>query len=331
MPDVFDILFLLALPASGKSEVRNYLTHKDPLSFHMGPTVQLDDYPYVHLQLIVDEILEKLGQPRVYHWADDQGRNGPYMDPAELGGLIELLNDDFAELRAGVPERPDNPAARLLERFDAASVRAGGRAKFLTMPAPLRARLEQALMPEAKAFFDDKAANFPADLDGKTIVVEFARGGPKTDELPLAEGYGYKDSLKFLDPDVLDRAAILYIWVTPEESRRKNIARAAGHGAAGDGSILFHRTPDSVLDTEYGMCDMAWLVEQSAIPGTIRVERDGRTWDVPTERFDNREDLTSFLRADVGDWSQGDIDRIHTSIHAAADRLWETWSARRGT
>jgi len=54
MAEVFDTLLLLALPASGKSEVRTYLTARDPARFHMGPTVQLDDYPYVHLQIRAD-------------------------------------------------------------------------------------------------------------------------------------------------------------------------------------------------------------------------------------------------------------------------------------
>ena len=51
--EIIDILLLLALPASGKSEVRRYLANLTPAQcrddFHLGPTVQLDDYPYVHM------------------------------------------------------------------------------------------------------------------------------------------------------------------------------------------------------------------------------------------------------------------------------------------
>ena len=47
MSKTFDAVLLLALPASGKSEVRRYLAHVPPAAcrddFHMGPTVQLDD------------------------------------------------------------------------------------------------------------------------------------------------------------------------------------------------------------------------------------------------------------------------------------------------
>ena len=73
MSDCFHTLLLLALPASGKSEVRTFLDQRDPVAFHMGPTVQLDDYPYVHLQLLVDEALVAMGEERLYHHPDPRG------------------------------------------------------------------------------------------------------------------------------------------------------------------------------------------------------------------------------------------------------------------
>ncbi|PKN57458.1 MAG: hypothetical protein CVU56_10685 [Deltaproteobacteria bacterium HGW-Deltaproteobacteria-14] len=327
MPEVFDVLFLLALPGSGKSEVRNYLTHKDPVHFHMGPTAQLDDYPYVHLQLIVDQILGELGMPQAYHWADpDHGGNGPFIDARELGGLCELLNEDYFELVSGHAEHPVNAAARLLDRFDAASIRAGARPKFRTLPPGIRAALEARLEPEARKLFDDKAANVPDSLDGKTVVIEFARGGPAGSAFPLRGGYGYEASLSHISPEILRRAAILYIWVTPEESQRKNNARAK---KGEQGSILFHRTPQVVMEREYGICDMHYLLETSDVPGTIRVESHGYVFHVPTEPFDNRTDLTSFLREPVEAWSESDIGRIHGSLSEAAGRLWQSYAKSR--
>ena len=65
MNNVIDTLLLLALPASGKSEVRKYLAWLSPEKcrddFGVGPNVQLDDFPYVHFMRRVDETLEKLG------------------------------------------------------------------------------------------------------------------------------------------------------------------------------------------------------------------------------------------------------------------------------
>ena len=327
MSDIFDTMLLLALPASGKSETRTYLTAKNPAEFHMGPTVQLDDYPYVHMQIVLDDVMADLGHPQPFHHPhNDEQRNGPFQDPREFSGLIHLLNEDYAELRSGKAERPDNPAKRLLDRFDAASEAAGVKAKFREMSADLRAQVEQAIDEGARKLYDEKAANVPASLDGKTIVIEFARGGPPGDTFPLPEGYGYNGALPHLSQDILQRSVILYIWVTPEESRRKNRARAR---PGEDGSILFHGTPEVVMIQEYSRCDMAWLIETAKIPGTAHVEAHGRTFDIPVERFDNRTDLTTFLRDDPSEWKQEDIDKIHGALRETCDALWATYSKLR--
>ena len=321
MAEIFDTLLLLALPASGKSETRQFLTERDPAGFHMGPTVQLDDYPYVHLQIRVDEELSKMGLPQIYHQPPEGYGNGPFIDSRDIAALIELLNDDYAELLTGAGERPERAAARLFERFDAASSKVGTGAKIAALPAEVRAELEKRLEAEARALFDEKAENCPASLDGKTVVIEFARGGPEGASMPLTDGFGYEGSLPHLSPEILERACILYIWVTPEESRRKNRARARPGEQA---SILFHGTPEIVMRNEYGSCDMAYLLEQSDVPGTIRIERDGRAFHIPTERFDNRTDLTSFLREPPEAWAEEDVEKIYAGIRPPAAALWAT-------
>lgn len=244
MAEIFDTLLLLALPASGKSEVRNFLTNKDPELFHMGETIQLDDYPYVHIQLVIDEELKAMGEPRIYHHEDDAGgRNGPFIDAYDWCALIELLNEDYHEILVGKAENPKNAAIRLFERLDAASVRVGGVAKIAALSAKVRAQLEEKLEAEARELFDDKIKNVLKSREGKTIVIEFSRGGP-VGVRPLPEYYGYAASLPCLSDELLKRAAILYIWVTPEESRRKNRDRAR---PGEDKSILFHGTPESVM------------------------------------------------------------------------------------
>ncbi len=324
MADNFHTLFLLALPGSGKSEVRNYLTHKDPAQFHMGPTVQIDDYPYVHLQLVVDEALKAIGEPLAFHGVDPGGqRNGPFFSAYELGGLMHLLNEDYLEILSGKAHMPENPARHLLDRFDAASVMAGAPAKFVDRSPEVMAKVEAAIADEVRVFYEEKAANVPADLNGKTIVIEFARGGPATEAFPLKEGYGYLGTLSEAAPEMLEHAAILYIWVTPEESRRKNVERVVPGEEA---SILFHGTPESVMDQEYGMCDMAWLMESSDESGTIRIESQGSAFHIPVERFDNRMDLTTFLRSDAAEWTDADIDAIHAPIKDACVKLWATYA-----
>ena len=109
MSKLLDTLLLLALPASGKSEVRRYLGCLTPGQccddFGMGPTVQLDDFPYVHLMRRIDEELEKLAQKSVFFFRSDR----PFRDPIEWGSLIALLNEDYADLHA---RRRINPASQ---------------------------------------------------------------------------------------------------------------------------------------------------------------------------------------------------------------------------
>ena len=70
MSQILDTILLTALPASGKSEVRRYLDVQDATAvagqFHMGPTVQLDDYPYVHMMRRISEELVEVGQPPLF-------------------------------------------------------------------------------------------------------------------------------------------------------------------------------------------------------------------------------------------------------------------------
>ena len=328
MSEIFDTLLLLALPASGKSETRKFLTERNPEEFHMGPTVQLDDYPYVHLQICVDEALADLGHEQVFHHPDPEAgsRNGPFRDSRELPALLHLINEDYEEILRGEPDRPSNPAARLLERFDRASSAMGLPTKFDRLSPDLRSQVEAAIAEEARKFYEEKAAACPSSREGKTIVIEFARGGPPGDDWPLPDFYGYRGSLPALSDAILERAAILYIWVTPEESRRKNRERARPDG---QGSILFHGTPEIVMRQEYARCDMGWLIEQASVPGTIDVDARGRRYHVPVQRFDNRDDLTTFLREDPSKWKQSDIDAIHGRLKKVCDDLWDSWTRLR--
>jgi hypothetical protein len=71
----------------------------------------------------------------------------------------------------------------------------------------------------------------PAFYDEGTLLIEFARG----------VGDGFKQSLERFRPDILSRAAILYINVSFEESFRRNSTR---YKPGQEESILFHKVPD---------------------------------------------------------------------------------------
>lgn len=326
MAEIFDTLLLLALPASGKSEVRNFLTAKDPEIFHMGETIQIDDYPYVHVQLVIDEELVAMGEPRIYHHEDDAGgRNGPFIDSYDWPALVQLLNEDYHEIRTGVAENPKNAAARLFQRLDTAAVLVGGKAKIADLSLDVRVKLEEKLEEEARELFEAKQANAMKGREGKTIVIEFARGGP-AGVSPLPKHYGYAGTLPALSDEILKHAAILYVWVTPEESRRKNQERAR---PGEDKSILFHETPMSVMLQDYGCDDMLELMEKSDRENTLKIVKSDKTFYVPIARFDNRRDLTTFARKDRKDWTEAEMSALDNGIREAALKLWDVYKAQR--
>lgn len=320
MAKTLDTVLLFALPASGKSEVRKYLALLDPKTcaedFHLGPTVQLDDFPYVHLMRRIAETLGELGQERIFFPSTDK----PFTDARDWGTLIELLNEDHANLVAGRADEPESAATWLFDRLDRARQKVGAPALLGSLDPAVRAQVASAIEVEAREQAKNLAAEHPDSLVGKTIVLEAARGGPAGSPMPLEAPYGYQYSISRLSPELLENATILYIWVTPEESRRKNDARADPNDP---GSILHHGVPLDVMLGDYGCDDMAWLIEQSKKPGHIQIEAHGRTFDIPVARFDNRKDKTSFVRADKADWNPADVKALHDGLQAALLELSE--------
>jgi hypothetical protein len=71
----------------------------------------------------------------------------------------------------------------------------------------------------------------PAFYEDGTLLIEFARGRDD----------GFRESLQRFRPEILNRAAILYIRVSFEESVRRNDAR---YRRGQEESILFHKVPD---------------------------------------------------------------------------------------
>ena len=205
-------------------------------------------------------------------------------------------------------------ADALLDRLDAARRSVGAPAPFAGMPGVIRATLCAAIEDEVGE------TQGTADLSGHTVVIEFARGGPDGAELPLEPPHGYAYSLAQLSEPILESAAILYVWVDPAESRRRNRDRARP-GPDGDASILHHGVPEVVMRDEYGTDDMAWLMEQSSRPGTVEVFSHGRLFHLPVVRFDNRVDRTSFLRADQAVWGQDNLADLRSTLVGDFARL----------
>jgi hypothetical protein len=306
-------LLLLALPASGKSELRRYLDTLDPVAarddLHLGPTIQLDDYPYVHMMRRIAEEVRAAGEQPVFFASIDE----PFLDTGDWGTLMHLLNADFADL-SHPPESPaaGSAAGWLFARIDAARTAAGLDPAIAPLSAMAQKRLVNALETEARRVFDDKRAAIQSNLEGKTVVIEFARGGPEGSTFPLPEPYGYQFSLAQLHDTILEQACILYVWVDPEESRRKNIERAQP-GPDGDASILHHGVPEAVMRNDYGTDDLMWLLAEGGGSAVV-VEKGDRRFAIPTGVFDNRDDFTSFLRAEQSKWSPFQLRQLHREL-----------------
>jgi hypothetical protein len=282
--------------------------------FHLGPTIQLDDYPYVHMMRRVSQELRKRDADGVFFDSDDR----PMKQPLDWGTLVELLNQDYDDVVRGRRPASASAALWLFERFDAARQRVGAAPALGALPDALRRELGAALEDEARRLLDDKNAAVPESLAGRTILIEAARGGPEGAALPLPAPLGYRYSLAQFSDAVLSGAAILYIWVTPEESRRKNRERTDPNDP---GSILHHGVPEAVMRGDYGCDDMEWLITHSDRPGVVRVEARGRVFYLPIARFDNRVDKTTFVRAPAASWGAADVEALHRGLAGAFDAL----------
>ena len=325
MTKPLEVVLLLALPASGKSEVRKFLRSLKPEEcreeFHIGPTLQLDDYPYVHFMHRIDDELCKRGEDYVFY----QGPNRSFKDDFEWQTLIELINEDFDDLKNHRTASPDSAAQLLFDRLDRARCKAQLKPAMGELKWRTRCQIAEALEEECREELKAKNETCKQQMDGKTVFIEAARGGPNGSAFPLTPPHGYQFALQNLSNDILDKARILYVWVTPEDSRRKNIER----GKPGEqGSILHHSVPMEVMLGQYGCDDMDYLMETSDKKHTVQVERveevsnpneapryENRVWHVPVAKFDNRQDLTSFIRNE--NWNDNDVQRIRRALKDA--------------
>lgn len=318
----FKTVLLLALPASGKSEVRNLMAHRDKKvleeDFHIGENLQLDDFPYVNYRRRIDQELVNRDEGRVFYKADDD----TFFDGRDWGTLIHRLNEDYHDLLNRNFVKPESVAEYLFERLDRCSIRVGLKPRLSLLDENVRKELAKKLENEAKEILKGKESQIPESFEDKTIVIEAARGGKDGSKMPLSGTMGYQYSLSQFAPDLLKDAAILYIWVTPEESRRKNFARAKPDE---QGSNLFHGVPLTVRRNEYGVDDREFLRNSSEVKDTITVISQGEKFHLPIGVFDNRVDRTSFLRQDEKDWEKKEVEEVTESIKKATDTRWKNY------
>ncbi len=319
MKEVFETVLLLGLPASGKSEIRRFLANveEDKLrkDFHIGKTIHMDDFPYVYLMRKIDSELDKIGEKRIF--ADSEEL--PFKDPRDWGTLIHLLDEDYFDLLSKNVIKATSYTKELLKRIDKAGNRVCIQNRLCLLKQEVVEKLEFELEDEDRKLFNEKYTSYIDSLEGKTIVIEFARGGEQGSGIPLKPPFGYQYSLSQLEDKILSKSVILYNWVTPEESRRKNSERADPNDP---GSILRHGVPIEVMLKEYGIDDIEWLAKTSELEGTATIRKDSKVFYVPIAFFDNRQDKTTFLRQEVSFWDEEKVNDIRNALKNATDKLY---------
>jgi hypothetical protein len=96
--DVFNALLLIARPAAGKSEIIDYLTRLSDTerrqSYHIGKFKVIDDFPMLWTWFEEDDILTRLGQPRLHTTPDGNFKSIYLWDL-----LIERICLDYIKFR----------------------------------------------------------------------------------------------------------------------------------------------------------------------------------------------------------------------------------------
>jgi len=230
----FDILILIARPAAGKSEIIKYLTELPAeirkTEFHLGNLVVLDDFPMLWRWFEEDELLSKMGHPRLH-----TDENGYFSDNLFWHLLIRLIVLDYKKLLQKEPKFHENGS----------------------------------------------------------VIIEFSRG---------SEHGGYREAFCHIPPDLLSRAAVLYVNVPFEESLRKNRRRYNPDNAD---SILEHSVPDEKMYRLYFKDD--WQIVNEKPSGCLSVQG----LQVPYVTFENADDVTT----------RGGVD-LENKLKIALDQLW---------
>ncbi len=136
--NTFDILLLIARPAAGKSEVIDYLKSV-PLDrrvqrFHIGPFDEIDDFPMLWTWFEEDDLLEKMGHPRLH-----TDKDGYFVHQYLWDLLIERIGLEYQKKRRDVPAADRAPTT--IVEFSRGREHGGYESAFSHLPAEMLTKM----------------------------------------------------------------------------------------------------------------------------------------------------------------------------------------------
>ncbi len=239
--DIFENLFILGRPASGKSEFLDFMTQLGDADraeeFHLGRMRVLDDFVWLWEKFMEDDIWERVRGKRLH---------------SERSGNLYILKS--ADLFDFLMERLSREVIARYECDD--------------------------------SFYTEH-----------TLLIEFARGGERP----------YSGAFERIAPEIFERAAILYVDVSGEESARRNEAR---YKEKLKHTVLAHKCPDEDMDRFYRDDDWPELTSGRQ-SGYLEI----RGVKVPFVTMNNEPEST-------------DAKVLGPRYGDALERLWELWSEK---
>jgi hypothetical protein len=136
--NAFEILLLIARPGAGKSEVIDYLKSVPEAErasrFHIGPFEEIDDFPMLWAWMEEDQLLEKMGHPRLH-----TDRDGYFLHHYLWDVLIERIALEYEKRRRGASEE-DRSLTTIVE-FSRGREHGGYRSAFSHLPLEMLTRM----------------------------------------------------------------------------------------------------------------------------------------------------------------------------------------------
>jgi hypothetical protein len=140
--------------------------------------------------------------------------------------------------------------------------------------------------------YQKKLRDLPPDAEASTTIIEFSRG---------SEHGGYRSAFSHLSRQILEKADLLYVDVTREESLRKNRKR---FNPQKPDSILEHSLSDAKMERLYKETD--WGEFSQADPQALTIQG----LRVPYVVFDNSDDVTTQRGNALGNRLEGALQDL---------------------